>query len=207
MYNYNNMEHQNTIKRLAIIMGLHFDKERADDNNPRQIFHLPFSKIKGIPINAFIVQHTSPAPIKKIYCNFFIEAANVYGEEDENGRENIRLFHKNFVKDKEQTVLDFNIKVISEIFSILSTIVFDKFTAKFVLTIDNHHELFEEIFTLPGIEFDFGECCVCMEKTKTQTPCDHFLCLVCHSNIKETTCGEENCECKQQRCPICRKGI
>ena len=41
------------------------------------------------------------------------------------------------------------------------------------------------------------ECCVCQEKTTTETPCGHKLCILCWSTINDT----------KPRCPMCRKKI
>jgi hypothetical protein len=47
------------------------------------------------------------------------------------------------------------------------------------------------------------ECCVCYEKTKTKTRCEHHLCNRCWSNIDMV--GDEDEE--EMPCPLCRENI
>jgi hypothetical protein len=52
---------------------------------------------------------------------------------------------------------------------------------------------FQELITNPNISFaSIENCSVCMEQTKTKTRCNHHLCLVCWSKLKE------------KLCPLCR---
>lgn len=39
-----------------------------------------------------------------------------------------------------------------------------------------------------NIILNYSECCVCLDKTKTKTSCNHYLCAKCESQIKTRTC-------------------
>lgn len=46
---------------------------------------------------------------------------------------------------------------------------------------------------------DGEDCCVCLETTKTTTPCGHKLCVICWSNIRMIR--------RRLPCPICRENL
>jgi len=58
-------------------------------------------------------------------------------------------------------------------------------------TADNLHPL--------GWEGKGDECCVCLETTKTTTPCGHKLCFMCWGNIRMIR--------RRLPCPICRENL
>jgi hypothetical protein len=77
---------------------------------------------------------------------------------------------------------------------IINNLRFDKVTG----TIDEEHDtkFFQEIITNPNISFAIVEnCSVCIEPTKTRTPCDHSMCYVCWAKLK------------QKICPLCREDL
>ena len=58
----------------------------------------------------------------------------------------------------------------------------------------------EEIMScLPCGEGNGEECCVCLDTTKTVTPCGHKLCVICWGHIKMI--------CRRLPCPICRENL
>lgn len=60
-----------------------------------------------------------------------------------------------------------------------------------------HGTEFQELMNeLWGLEEEI-DCCVCKEKTTTETPCGHKLCILCWSTINDT----------KPRCPMCREKI
>jgi hypothetical protein len=70
--------------------------------------------------------------------------------------------------------------------------------------IDGRGDEEEEIAScLPCSEGDGGgdgdECCVCLETTKTTTPCGHKLCVMCWSHIRMIR--------QRLPCPICRENL
>jgi hypothetical protein len=52
---------------------------------------------------------------------------------------------------------------------------------------------------LPCGEGEGEECCVCLDVTKTTTPCGHKLCVVCWGNIRMVR--------RRLPCPICRENL
>lgn len=58
----------------------------------------------------------------------------------------------------------------------------------------------EEIMScLPCGDGDGDECCVCLDATKTTTPCGHNLCVMCWGNIRMIR--------RRLPCPICRENL
>jgi len=59
----------------------------------------------------------------------------------------------------------------------------------------------ENMNCLPCVEGDVDgdECCVCLDATKTTTPCGHKLCVMCWVNIKMIR--------QRLPCPICRENL
>jgi len=76
-------------------------------------------------------------------------------------------------------------------------------------TADNLHPLLhplvlggeeEEIAScVPCSQGDGDECCVCLDATKTTTPCGHKLCVMCWGNIRMIR--------RRLPCPICRENL
>jgi hypothetical protein len=52
---------------------------------------------------------------------------------------------------------------------------------------------------LPCDEKQPEECCVCLDNTKTTTPCGHKLCIVCWDKVKVLK--------TKLPCPICRSNL
>lgn len=52
---------------------------------------------------------------------------------------------------------------------------------------------------LPCGDGEGDECCVCLETTKTTTPCGHKLCMMCWGNIRMIR--------RRLPCPICRENL
>ena len=57
----------------------------------------------------------------------------------------------------------------------------------------------EILSCLPCGEGEGEECCVCLDVTKTTTPCGHKLCVVCWGNIRMVR--------QRLPCPICRENL
>jgi hypothetical protein len=54
------------------------------------------------------------------------------------------------------------------------------------------NETIASILTGSKISLSIDECSVCLNKTRSTLPCNHYLCLVCETKLKKT------------KCPICR---
>lgn len=73
---------------------------------------------------------------------------------------------------------------------------FDKLSNKFV---DGSEPVpdpeFYSCFESDKIKFTYDDCCVCLEKTRGTTKCNHHICLACFTNLKKP------------KCPLCRADI
>lgn len=81
----------------------------------------------------------------------------------------------------------------------LQTIQFDNVTGTFIrneiIVVEN---ILNEVFP----DEDDECCCVCSEKCKNKTPCNHVLCVVCWRQVIETNNKNDNEELPS--CPLCR---
>jgi hypothetical protein len=100
--------------------------------------------------------------------------------------------------DKESDItIDIIQKFISKMLELLEILEFSKIDGIFVTKeIGIKHRarnvVFEKYLEKENID---SQCSVCMEPTKTNTPCDHILCIPCWIKIKNKCC------------PICRRDI
>ena len=62
----------------------------------------------------------------------------------------------------------------------------------------------KKFLTMDNVKLEFDECCVCLETTKTQTQCKHYLCYLCWTNLKSTVNDNET---ETIKCPYCRSNI
>ncbi len=62
-----------------------------------------------------------------------------------------------------------------------------------------YYEIDEDRHYFPCDEFNPQECCVCLDMTKTTTPCGHKLCVSCWGRIKQNG--------RAFPCPLCRKNL
>ena len=112
----------------------------------------------------------------------------------------------------EYSVSDYNM-VLTKISEDVRSMKFNKLEGV-LYTSDNLHPLLhplvrgggadcdeeEEIMScLPCSDGDGEECCVCLETTKTVTPCGHKLCVMCWGHIKMIR--------QRLPCPICRENL
>ena len=97
---------------------------------------------------------------------------------------------------------DFIFETIVKILNILPLLKFDKYTGYF--TTHHHDTPCYDLFAADNIELrEDGECVVCYERTKTKTPCLHYLCFACNENIPT----KEEDDRHVRDCPICRQDI
>jgi len=102
-------------------------------------------------------------------------------------------YKKKFSKLSYKNTLEF-IQIIKKI---LPTLTFNKLIGlfeplhKFKLMNINLNSQEIKLSNSKNIKYD--ECCVCYDKTITKTSCEHYLCVECWINIKNTN-----------ECPICR---
>jgi hypothetical protein len=143
------------------------------------------NKIKTIPVT----MHIEIRKIKdtnneyKFYGNVHIKSSKIFYN---SSLDYIDLYSNEYKLDKLslKAINTFLHKVKSD----LEKIKFDKFLGRFVLhngniNIDNIGiDIFGDKYS------NAAECCVCYEKTYTETICSHYLCVECWSNIKKKTC-------------------
>lgn len=62
------------------------------------------------------------------------------------------------------------------------------------------HDLINLIPTNDNIQYDFGECSVCLDKTTSKTNCNHFICLSCETQLHIKSVSTKT----HKKCPMCR---
>lgn len=105
------------------------------------------------------------------------------------------LYKKTYIEKRvgcEYDVDDYN-TVLTKISVDVSCMKFNKLDGV-LYTADNLHPL---VRGEGGGEGE--ECCVCLETTKTTTPCGHKLCMMCWGNIRMIR--------RRLPCPICRENL
>jgi hypothetical protein len=124
------------------------------------------------------------------------------------------LYKKTYIgriAEYEYDVGDYNM-VLTKISEDVRSMKFNKLEGV-LYTVDNPHPLLhpcvrggggggeeEEIMScLPCGDGDGEECCVCLDVTKTITPCGHKLCVMCWGHIKMIR--------RRLPCPICRENL
>ena len=116
------------------------------------------------------------------------------------------LYKKTYIEKREKYTIDDYNMILQKISKDLRDMKFNKVEGVFY-TSDNSHPL---LYSLVGSEdenlncLSYGcgnvdECCVCLDDTKTTTPCGHKLCVACWVNIKMVK--------RRLPCPICRENL
>jgi len=150
---------------------------------------LPIETINGMPVIAKIT--ITPNLVNYLFF-IDIEADGVDVEEDVPLNFICKFFYEipviNPVINNECFIESFK--------KIMNSLRFDRMNGTIEDGEESENNFFREIIDNPNISFKESEqCSVCLEKTKTRTPCDHFLCYICWAKIKE------------KKCPICRAEI
>jgi len=168
------------------------------DTRPReeQTILLPIETINGLPISAKI----SIVPNLYNYLFFVDIDANGIDVEDPVEILPLNFIMKLFYEISIENPVINNDEFINAFKKIVNSLRYDNKTGKIEDGEESDNQFFRELITNQNISFKEEEsCCVCEEKTKTRTPCDHTLCLICWSKIKSV----EN----EKQCPICREVI
>lgn len=167
------------------------------DTRPReeQTILLPIETINGLPISAKI----SIVPNLYNYLFFVDIDANgidVFEEEILSLNFIMKLFYEISI---ENPVIN-NDEFINAFKKIVNSLRYNNKTGKIEDGEENDNQFFRDLISNSNISFrEEDQCCVCEEKTKTRTPCDHTLCLICWSKIKPVE--------DEKPCPICRESI
>ncbi len=145
--------------------------------------------------------------IRKGYWWFNIQDRDIF--EDDNFQSNYcyinmcqcnnnRIF-KEFNKDVDITpeIIE---KLVNVILEFLETLKFSKYEGSFLTQKSVQKETFQKMVFHNYMEKDTKQidvCPVCLEQTKTKTPCNHTLCIPCWQKIKQ----------ENKKCPLCRDSI
>ena len=116
---------------------------------------------------------------------YYIETSDIHEGED---NERIHLYYYNHPENYKEFSLEHVREILDNLHETLPKLTLDKTNGVFRL--GGHMEDF-------GTEYEKGEnCCVCLEKTTTETQCRHHLCIECWSKIKPIGYNKH--------CPLCR---
>ena len=111
---------------------------------------------------------------------------------------------KNNVMNNKYKFHNFNNSIKSLFRNIIFKLKFDNFFGKFFIPNNEESNYLTSLFCViessDNMKSIGDTCCVCHEKTATQTKCNHNLCVKCYSKIKKNN-GENS------TCPLCRKYI
>lgn len=180
-----------------------YNKERGDEHFD-WVIHLPSTKIDGISVRIdFVGNHEGMSLV--IYADnvWFYKKKRLITMETVYTCKPI-LFKKTYIQKPKKYTLQNYIQVLQLIDKDIQVMKFDKLEGLFY-TSDHNISL-----TLPRNEddkWDFllcnllqpEDCCVCLDTTKTTTPCGHKLCISCWNRIKL-------CQ-RKLPCPICRTNL
>jgi hypothetical protein len=116
------------------------------------------------------------------------------------------LFRKTYIKKLTKYTLKDYESVLKHIHKDIKVMKFDKLNGVFVTPQIIHPREVPHVYTntemlnsVPCDEEHPEECSVCLDTTKTTTPCGHKLCLSCWSQIK--------LKGRELPCPICRADL
>jgi hypothetical protein len=158
------------------------------DSKPRESEEiiLPIQCINDLPVTVKI----SITPNLYNYLFFIDVDCHEIMTEEYDEEIPLRLLSKFFYEiSKENPVIN-NDEFLDSFKKIINSLRFDKVKG----TIDDEEQdtkFFQELITNANISFALVDnCSVCMEETKTKSLCNHTLCLICWSKLKEKICPQ-----------------
>ena len=93
---------------------------------------------------------------------------------------------------------------------VLEDITFDKKTGMMIPKnhVESDYDMNQVLSDLWELEQDL-DCCVCHERTNTETKCGHKLCIPCWATINTTFYAEQDSDDEDEvpSCPMCRADI
>jgi hypothetical protein len=171
-------------------------------NLSQPFYQIPITKICEIPVKVWIYKTKRELRLS-IIVDIFI--SNCETRENHVGVYGRRAYK--FPTIDEETYEKFAKIVLDD----LENIRFDKYTGKFKLpkSISEEPYIFEKLWNMPHIEMKYDECCVCHEKTKVKSKCNHTLCIECWLQVPETPLPDNPTDYDYtiQPCPICRQKL
>ena len=99
-------------------------------------------------------------------------------------------------------------EVITEFVKELDDVKFDKLCGRMISKdcSDNPHDLNQILSDLWGMNTELN-CCVCGDRTNTQTICGHTLCILCWASNNNAFYKENDNEDDHPKCPMCRQEV
>ena len=99
--------------------------------------------------------------------------------------------------------------VIRDFVEILDDLKFDKFIGRMIRNTNNriHTMSYQEILSDLWVMNNDLDCCVCNERTNTQTICGHRLCILCWASNNNAFYKENDDEDDHPKCPMCRQEV
>jgi len=190
-------------------------KKKNDDgrNNGNWHYYLDINEICGISVDVELVRNHNGLSILISPFNVWVYDKKKLIVVHTIIVKNPILYRKTYFKKSDNvntcqskyTLDDFN-RVLEEIDNDIVNMKFNKLEGVFY-TSDNLHPMMappvrsiEENINQLGCDHEHPEeCCVCLDMTKTITPCGHKLCVMCWDKIKKN--GQE------LPCPMCRANL
>ena len=185
--------------------------ERDKRNNGSWHYYLEINEICGISVDVELVRNHNGLSILITPFNVWLYDKKKLIVVHSIIVKNPILYRKTYFKKEETeerikyTLDDFN-RVLEEIDNDIVNMKFNKLEGVFY-TSDNLHPMqappvrsYEENINQLGCDHDHPEeCCVCLDTTKTTTPCGHKLCVMCWDKIKKNV--------RELPCPMCRANL
>jgi hypothetical protein len=179
--------------------------EIAGTNENRTEINLNIKKVDGLPVIVILVLGTNEDKTRLTFAHLKI-TSSIVEEIIDDDIDNKQLFLRVYNVAEYGTDLKFQVaNVLLDCKLALVKVKFNKLLG--VFSSESPPISFCDAFEIgaeTGVISVFEDCCVCYEKTKTLTPCNHSLCIPCWGETKYTRDddGDEN-----RLCPICRELI
>lgn len=153
------------------------------------------------------------------YIDLNIDSSRIYlaDEFDEDNQPDdtyrVSYFNKIILDESDhQYSIEYIQKGLTIIYDIISNLSFDKFNGEFILnntsnTNNKTNDDWKQFLTMKNVKLDFDDCCVCLESTKTQTQCKHYLCYGCWTQLNSSVNTINDDEVETIKCPYCRSDI
>ena len=197
--NNNDKELKQSIRRIAVDMFQKFTEGKA------RAFCLPISTIDGVSVDATVMITQFQKRV-----GMMMESDELYdGEYNPVRLGHVLLNHCLASQDALVSLGELE-TALMKLVEVLPTIKFDKAMGRLTNEpkTDTVDEDFMRVLASDNVRLNIDGCCVCLEMTRTTTPCGHFLCYKCWQNIKKGRCDDSTCDCTNHRkCPICRGDI
>ena len=180
--------------------------EIADNDHNRTEIDLQIKKVDGMDVKVYLVLGVNADKTQLTFAHLKIMSSTIEEIIDDDV-DNKQLFLRVYNVAEYGTDLKFQVaNVLLDCKLALVKVKFNKLLGVFSSESPPVYSFCDafEIGAETGVISVFEDCCVCYEKTKTLTPCNHNLCIPCWGETKYTRDddGDEN-----RLCPICRELI